>query len=59
MANIRTGGVDEIFQRTDSNGTVTPITDALGSVLGLADANGNLIVLVRAIPFFRLVWCLC
>ncbi len=32
-ANILTGGVDEIFQRTDSGGSVTPITDALGSVL--------------------------
>jgi RHS repeat-associated protein len=40
-ANIWTGAMDEFFQRTDSNGTMVPLTDALGSVLALADANGN------------------
>jgi RHS repeat-associated protein len=40
-ANLLTGGVDEYFARTDTNGTQTYLTDALGSILGLTDANGN------------------
>lgn len=39
-ANIWTGGVDEIFQRSDGSGTVFPQTDALGSTLALVDSNG-------------------
>jgi len=50
-ANIWIGGTDEFFQRTDSNGTVVPITDALGSVLGLADSNGNLTTQYSYDPF--------
>ena len=40
IANILTGGTDQIFQRTDMNGTVVPLTDALGSVLTLVDTSG-------------------
>jgi RHS repeat-associated protein len=39
-ANILTGGTDEFFLRTDSGGSVVPITDALGSVLALVDSSG-------------------
>ena len=42
-ANLLTGlGIDEIFTRTDSNGTSTLITGALGSTIELADAAGTL-----------------
>jgi RHS repeat-associated protein len=50
-ANIWTGGMDEFFQRTDSNGIVVPITDAQGSVLALADANGNVTTQYSYDPF--------
>jgi RHS repeat-associated protein len=50
-ANIWTGGTDELFQRSDSNGTVVPLTDALGSVLALADASGNLTAQYSYDPF--------
>jgi RHS repeat-associated protein len=51
IANIWTGGTDEFFQRTDSNGTVVPITDALGSVIALADGSGNLTTQYSYDPF--------
>jgi RHS repeat-associated protein len=41
-ANIWTGGVDELFQRSDNHATVFPLVDALGSVLALTDNNGNI-----------------
>jgi YD repeat-containing protein len=41
-ANILTGGIDEFFLRTDTNGSVVPITDTLGSVLALVDSSGNI-----------------
>jgi RHS repeat-associated protein len=50
-ANLLGGGVDEIFTRSDSNGTVVPIIDALGSVLALADSNGNLTTQYSYDPF--------
>lgn len=50
-ANVWTGGLDEIFQRTDSSGSVVPITDALGSVLALADSSGNLVTQYSYDPF--------
>jgi RHS repeat-associated protein len=40
-ANLITGGVDEYFQRTDSNGPTSFLTDALGSTVALTDNNGN------------------
>ncbi len=39
-ANILSGGVDEIFRRTDSAGAWTPLGDALGSTLAVTDAAG-------------------
>jgi RHS repeat-associated protein len=41
-ANILTGGVDEVFQHTDSGGAMSLLVDALGSTLGLADTTGIL-----------------
>jgi RHS repeat-associated protein len=41
-ASLWIGGVDEVFQRTDSSGTVAPLADALGSTIALADSAGNL-----------------
>jgi RHS repeat-associated protein len=43
-SNLLTGiGVDELFARTDSAGTTTPLVDALGSTLELTDASGTLL----------------
>jgi RHS repeat-associated protein len=39
-ANILTGGVDEVFQRTDSAGASAVLTDALGSTVALVDGSG-------------------
>ena len=41
-ANVLTGGVDEVFQRTDSAGTRAALTDALGSTVALVDGSGAL-----------------
>src|SRR5205807_6737374 len=40
-ANLLSGGVDEIFTRTDSSGSFTPLKDALGSTIALVDSSGN------------------
>jgi RHS repeat-associated protein len=40
-ANSLMGGVDEVFQRTDSSGARSFLRDALGSTLGLADQTGT------------------
>src|SRR5437667_2006015 len=39
-ANLLTGGVDQVFSRTDSTGAFTPLTDALGSTMTLTDSPG-------------------
>jgi RHS repeat-associated protein len=39
-ANLLSGGVDEVFQRTDSAGARSFLTDALGSTLALTDSTG-------------------
>lgn len=39
-ANLLTGGIDEVFQRTDSSGTWNLLADALGSTLALSDNTG-------------------
>jgi len=41
-ANMLAGGVDEVFQRTDSGGAMSLLADALGSTVGLADVTGIL-----------------
>jgi len=40
-ANSLTGGLDEVFLRTDSSGARSFLTDALGSTIALADARGQ------------------
>jgi len=40
-ANSLSGGVDEVFQRTDSAGARSFLTDALGSTLALTDSTGT------------------
>ncbi|PYU53113.1 MAG: hypothetical protein DMG48_02425 [Acidobacteria bacterium] len=40
-ANSLSGGVDEVFQRTDSAGARSFLTDALGSTLALTDSSGT------------------
>jgi RHS repeat-associated protein len=39
--NSLSGGVDEVFQRTDSAGARSFLTDALGSTLALTDSSGT------------------
>jgi RHS repeat-associated protein len=41
IANLLSGGVDEVFARTDSSGSFTPLKDALGSTIALVDSSGN------------------
>jgi RHS repeat-associated protein len=41
-ANVLTGGIDEVFQRTDSAGVRAMLTDALGSTVALVDGSGAL-----------------
>jgi RHS repeat-associated protein len=50
-ANLLTGGLDELLQRSDGNGTVVPLTDALGSTLALADTTGSLVTSYSYDPF--------
>ena len=40
-ANLLTGGVDEYFTRTDTNGARNFLTDVLGSALSLTDSAGT------------------
>jgi RHS repeat-associated protein len=40
IANLLSGGVDEVFTRTDSSGSFTPLKDALGSTIALVDSSG-------------------
>jgi RHS repeat-associated protein len=40
-ANLLGGGIDEVFQRTDSAGARSFLTDALGSTLALTDSTGT------------------
>ncbi|HLZ51002.1 MAG TPA: RHS repeat-associated core domain-containing protein [Candidatus Acidoferrum sp.] len=41
-ANSLSGGIDEVFQRTDSAGARSFLADPLGSTLALADSTGTL-----------------
>lgn len=41
-AYLLTGGIDEIFQRTDSSGTWDLLADALGSTLAISDNTGTI-----------------
>jgi RHS repeat-associated protein len=40
VANSLTGGVDEVFQRSDAAGPMSFLTDALGSTVALTDSTG-------------------
>lgn len=40
IANSLSGGIDEVFQRTDSAGSRSFLADGLGSTIGLADSGG-------------------
>jgi RHS repeat-associated protein len=40
-ASMLSGGVDEIYLRTDSTGAYVPLTDGLGSTLALANGSGE------------------
>jgi RHS repeat-associated protein len=50
-ANILSGGIDEFFQRSDSNGTVVPLTDVLGSVIALVNSSGSTVTTYSYDPF--------
>jgi RHS repeat-associated protein len=41
-ANLLVGGVDEVFQRTDSGGAYSVLADVLGSTLALSDGSGTI-----------------
>ncbi len=41
-ANLLSGGVDEVFARTDSSGTDSFLRDGLGSTLALTDSAGTI-----------------
>src|SRR5215469_14502552 len=41
-ASLLTGGIDDIFARTDSATTSSLLTDALGSAVGITDSNGTI-----------------
>ena len=51
IANLISGGIDEIFTRVDSTGAFTPLKDALGSTIALVDANGGLVTQYAYDPF--------
>lgn len=40
-ANLLTGGLDEVFTRTDSSGSYNFLRDGLGSTLALTDSTGT------------------
>ncbi len=50
-ANLLSGGIDEIFGRTDSSGAFTPLKDALGSTIALVDSIGNVQTAYTYDPF--------
>ena len=51
IANLLTGGVDEIFTRTDSTGTANFLTDALGSTINLTNSSGSSVAQYAYEPF--------
>jgi RHS repeat-associated protein len=50
-ANMLTGGVDELFTRSNSSGSFTILSDALGSSLAAADAAGTIQAAYSYDPF--------
>jgi YD repeat-containing protein len=53
-ANLLSGGIDEVFTRTDSSGAFTQLKDALGSTIALVDSNGNVQTAYTYDPFGNL-----
>jgi len=51
IANLLSGGVDEVFTRTDSSGTANFLTDALGSTLALTNGSGSVLASYAYEPF--------
>jgi RHS repeat-associated protein len=39
-ANLLTGKTDEVFQRTDGSGTVTPLSEGAGTTVAMLDSTG-------------------
>jgi RHS repeat-associated protein len=50
-ANLLSGGIDEVFTRTDASGAGNSLTDALGSTLALTDSSGNTLAQYTYEPF--------
>lgn len=50
-----TGGIDQLFSRSDSSGTANALTDALGSTVALTDSNGAIQTQYNYEPFGRTV----
>jgi RHS repeat-associated protein len=50
-ANLLSGGIDEVFTRTDSSGTASFLTDALGSTLALTNSSGSTLAQYAYEPF--------
>jgi RHS repeat-associated protein len=42
VANLLNGGIDEVFTRSESSGTLAFLADGLGSTLGLSNSSGSL-----------------
>ena len=51
LANLMSGGIDEVFTRADSFGSFTPLQDALGSTIALVDSSGNVMTTYAYDPF--------
>jgi RHS repeat-associated protein len=51
IANMIDGGIDEIFQRSDSTGTYSLLSDALGSTVALTNGSGSLATQYTYAPF--------
>jgi RHS repeat-associated protein len=50
-ANVLSGGVDEVFMRTDSAGARNFLADTLGSTLALTDPGGSILTQYTYEPF--------
>jgi RHS repeat-associated protein len=50
-ANLLSGGIDQVFTRTDSSGTANFLTDALGSTLALTNSSGSTLAQYAYEPF--------
>ena len=51
IANLLSGGIDEVFTRTDSSGTANFLTDALGSTINLTNSSGSSLAQYAYEPF--------